>query len=56
MDTIGDLAIVAVPAVIGLLGWVFLRQRNTPPLLAGCLALLIALAVMAAIFTGAYLL
>lgn len=56
MDTIGDLAIIGIPAVFGLIGWALLRQRNTPPLLAGCSALAIALAVMTVIFAMAYLL
>lgn len=55
MDTVGDLAVIGIPAIFGLVGWALLRQRNTPPLLAGCAALLIAMAVMTAIFTVTYL-
>jgi hypothetical protein len=54
METIGNLAVIGVPAVCGLIGWAALRQRNAPPLLAGCVALAVALAVMTGIFLGMY--
>lgn len=54
METLGNLAIVGVPAVFGLLGWAILRQRNMQPLLAGCVAMAVALAVMTGIFLGMY--
>lgn len=45
---------IGVPALFGLLGWAILRQRNAPPLLAGCSALVIALIVMTALFAVIY--
>lgn len=54
MDTLGNLAIIGIPAACGLAGWAILRQRDAQPLLAGCAAFTVALAVMAAIFFGMY--
>jgi hypothetical protein len=54
METLGNLFVVGIPAVCGLIGWAALRQRNIQPLLAGCVALAVALAVMTVIFLGMY--
>lgn len=54
METVDNLIVIGIPAVCGLIGWAALRQRNTQPLLAGCLALGVALAVMTGIFLGMY--
>lgn len=54
MDTIIDFAIIGIPALFGLLGWAILRQRNAPPLLAGCSALVIAVSVMTVFFVAMY--
>lgn len=54
MDTLGNLAIIGIPAACGLAGWAIFRQRDAQPLLAGCAAFTVALAVMAAIFFGMY--
>lgn len=48
METLGNLFVVGIPAVCGLIGWAALRQRNIQPLLA------VALAVMTVIFLGMY--
>ena len=50
MDMLYNLLTIGVPALVGLAGWVMLRQRNTPPLVAGCSAMAIALVTMTAIF------
>lgn len=50
MDTLDSLVTIGIPALVGLLGWIVLRQRNSPPLLAGCMALFIALGTLAIIF------
>jgi hypothetical protein len=54
VNTLQDFATIGVPALFGLLGWAILRQRNAPPLLAGCSALVIALIVMTAMFAVIY--
>ena len=56
METIGNLAIIGIPAISGLIGWAILRQRNAQPLLAGCFAIMVALVVMTGIFLGMYIL
>ena len=54
METLGNLVVIGIPAVCGLIGWAALRQRNIQPILAGCVALAVALAVMTGIFLGMY--
>lgn len=54
LNTFTDFVTIGIPALMGLLGWIILRQRNAPPLLAGCSALVIALIVMTAIFAVIY--
>lgn len=56
MDTVYNLLTIGVPALVGLLGWSLLRQRNSPPLVAGCAAIVIALLTMTLIFVLLYLL
>lgn len=55
MDFAGNLLTIGVPALVGLFGWIVLRQRDAPPLLAGCSAMVIALATMTAIFVLLYM-
>ena len=50
IDMLYNMLTIGVPALVGLLGWIILRQRNAPPLLAGCSAMAIALVTMTAIF------
>lgn len=50
MDMLYNVLTIGVPALVGLAGWIILRQRNAPPLLAGCSAMAIALVTMTAIF------
>ena len=54
METLGNLVVIGIPAIFGLIGWVALRRRNTQPILAGCVALAVALAVMTVISIGVY--
>jgi hypothetical protein len=49
-----NLLTIGVPAMVGLLGWIVLRQRNATPLLAGCSAMVIALATLIVIFALIY--
>lgn len=54
METFGNLLVIGIPAIIGLIAWAALRRRNTQPILAGCAALAVALAVMTVISIGVY--
>ena len=54
METLSNLVVIGIPAVCGLIGWAALRRRNTQPLLAGCVAMAVALAVMTGLFLGMY--
>ena len=54
METLGNLVVIGIPAICGLIGWAALRRRNTQPILAGCVALAVALAVLTVISIGVY--
>lgn len=54
LDSVRNLLVIGIPAIIGLIAWAALRRRNTQPVLAGCAALAVALAVMSVISIGVY--